>query len=190
MLLRLAVGLVFIVVPMLELMLLIKIGQRIGVLATTALVLATALTGAFIISRQGLAVITRTLEAASKGRPPVEPVLDGLFLMVAGALLLTPGLLTDVVALALLVPPVRRAVARASVRWLLRRTNVHTATYARDGRGPGPRPDPRDGPERPRPSAGLGDGPIIEGEFERVDERPVRPRSDGPHRNGRPASRA
>lgn len=185
MLLRLAVGLVFIVVPMLELMLLIRIGQSIGVLATTALVLATALTGAFIISRQSLAVVTRTLEAASEGRPPVEPVLDGLFLMLAGALLLTPGLLTDVVALALLVPPVRRAVARSSVRWLLRRANVHVATYAGEETGSAP----RDGPEqRSGPSAGPGDGPVIEGEFERVDERPVRPRH-GPHRNGRPASR-
>jgi UPF0716 protein FxsA len=175
--LRLAVGLVFIVVPMLELVLLIKIGQSIGALATVALVVGTALTGAFIISRQSLAVVTRTLEAASEGRPPLAPVLDGLFLLVAGALLLTPGLITDAVALALLVPPVRRAVAGACVRWVLRRADIRIKTYTpQDGTG--------DGPERSRPSAGPGDGPIIDGEFERVEQRPV------PHRNGRPGSSA
>jgi UPF0716 protein FxsA len=180
MLLRLAIGLAFIIVPVLELMLLIKIGQGIGALATAALVLTTALTGAYIISLQSLAVVTRTLEAASEGRPPVEPVLDGLFLMVAGALLLTPGLLTDIVALALLVPPVRRAVARASVRWILRRADVHLTTYTRDERTQ----------ERPRPSsAGLGDGPVIEGEFERMDEPPVSQRNGQRRNNGRPASR-
>jgi UPF0716 protein FxsA len=177
MLLRLAVGLVFIVVPMLELMLLIKIGQGIGVLATVALVIGTALTGAFIISRQSMAVITRTLEAASQGRPPIAPVLDGLFLMVAGVLLLTPGLITDVFALALLVPPVRRAVARAAVRWVLRRADIRIKPYRPEG-GTGA------GPERARPPTGLGDGPVIEGEFERVDERPA------PRRHGRPGPRA
>ncbi len=190
MLMRLAVGLIFIVVPVLELMLLIRIGQSIGALATVALVLTTALTGAFIISRQSLTVVTRTLEAASEGRPPVGPVLDALFLLVAGALLLTPGLITDVVALALLVPPVRRAVARASVRWLIRRAEVRVTTFRRTHRASGP-------DRKAPPAAGLGSGPIIEGEFERVDEpeqehRGSRRRShEGRSRgNGRPASGA
>jgi UPF0716 protein FxsA len=168
--LRLAVGLVFIVVPMLELMLLIRIGQGIGVLPTIALVLATALTGAFIISRQSLAAVRRTLEALSEGRAPVEPVLDGLFLLVAGALLLTPGLLTDALALALLVPPVRRLIARASMRWLLLRTRVHMETFRREG---------GTHPGGTRPPDGMGDGPVIEGEFERLDERPPGPGRDG-----------
>ena len=122
-------------------------------------VVTTALTGAFIISRQSLAVLRRTLEAVSEGRPPVEPVLDGLFLLVAGALLLTPGLVTDAVALALLVPPVRRAVARASVRWLLRRARLRVEIHGDGG-----------ATARPKRRAGRRPGrPIIEGEFERVD---------------------
>jgi UPF0716 protein FxsA len=164
--LRLAVGLVFIAVPMLELLLLIKIGQGIGTLPTLALVIGTALTGAFIISRQGLAVVSRTLEALSEGRTPVEPVVDGLFLMVAGVLLLTPGLITDVVALALLVPPLRRLIARTVMRWALRRTKVHIETFTADA-----------GPRGWHPSDD--DGSVIEGEFERIDERPVRPRKGG-----------
>jgi UPF0716 protein FxsA len=163
--LRLAIGLVFIIVPMLELLLLIKIGQGIGALPTVALVVGTALTGAIIISRQSLTVVSRTLEALSDGRTPVEPVLDGLFLLVAGVLLLTPGLITDVIALALLVPPLRRLIARAVMRWALRRTRLHIDTFTA-----------RTGPQGWRRS--TDDGGIIEGEFERIDERPLGRRGD------------
>jgi UPF0716 protein FxsA len=170
MLLRLAVGLAFIVVPMLELVLLIKIGQGIGVWATAALVVGTALTGAFIISRQSLAVVRRTLEALSEGRLPVEPVLDGLFLMVAGALLLTPGLLTDAVALVLLVPPLRRLIGRACMRWLLRRTRARVATYGSTGASQS---------QRRRPPRGRGDGPVIDVKAEPVGEPTEPDRSAG-----------
>ena len=163
--LRLTVGLVFLVVPMLELLLLIKIGQGIGALPTVALVIGTALTGAYIISRQSLAVVSRALEALSQGRTPVEPVLDGLFLMVAGALLLTPGLITDALALVLLVPPLRRLIARAAMRWALRRSRVHVETFSAEA-----------GPHHSPPSD---DGSVIEGEFERIDERPAKPRGNG-----------
>ena len=168
--LRLAVGLAFIVVPVLELALLIKTGQVIGVWPTVALVLTTACTGALIVSRQSLSAMRRALEAVAEGRPPVAPVLDGLFLLVAGALLLTPGLITDVVALLLLVPPVRRAIARASVRWLLRRAHLHVEVYGADARR---------GPETPRRRGAIGDGPVIEGEFEHMDENAPRPRRGG-----------
>jgi hypothetical protein len=77
---------------------------------------------------------------------------------------------------------VRRAVARAAVRWVLRRADVRLSTYTRDERA-------EQEPPRP-PSAGLGEGPIIDGEFERVDERPASQRN-GPHRNnGRPTPHA
>jgi UPF0716 protein FxsA len=162
-------------VPVLDLMLLIRLGQSIGLLATVALVLTTALTGFFIIARQRLGVVSRTLEALSDGRVPVQPVLDGLFLLVAGALLLTPGLVTDVMALALLIPPVRRAVALAAMRWLLRHTRAHVETFTFDGGRPG-------APGRsPRPPGY--DPSVIEGEFERLDERPAEP---GPGRRGHP----
>jgi len=167
--LRLVIGLVFIMVPVLELALLIKTGQVIGVGATVALVVTTALTGAFIISRQSSTVLRQTLEAMSEGRPPVAPVLDGLFLLVAGALLLTPGLLTDLVALLLLVPPLRRAVARWSVRWLMRGARVRVKVYR--GAGEAPR----------QAAADPGEGPIIEGEFERLGEGSTRGRGGAGH---------
>jgi UPF0716 protein FxsA len=123
-----------------------------------------------IISRQSLSVLRRTLQAVAEGQPPVAPVLDGLFLLLAGALLLTPGLVTDVAALLLLIPPVRRAIARVSVRWLLRRAHLRVEIYGAEADR---------APEAPRRPPGTGDGPVIEGEFERVDENPPRPRRDG-----------
>ena len=161
----LAVGLIFILVPVLELVLLIKIGQWVGVLPTLALVGTTAVTGALIISQQSFTVLRQTLEAMGEGRPPLAPVLNGLFLILAGALLLTPGLITDVAALLLLVPPIRRVIARRSVERLLRTATVRVHEY---GDGPASASDtPR------RPPAGTADGPVIEGEFERLDETPT-----------------
>jgi UPF0716 protein FxsA len=160
--LRLAVGLAFIFVPMLELLLLLKVGQSIGALPTVALVIATAVTGAYIISRQSRTALNRTLEALSEGRAPVEPVLEGLFLMIAGALMLTPGLITDVAALALLVPPVRRLIARATMAWLAERTRIEVETD--DGEAGPSRSGWRRSPGR------TGDGPVIDVEPERVGE--------------------
>jgi UPF0716 protein FxsA len=100
-----------------------------------------------------------------------------LFLLLAGALLLTPGLLTDVVALALLVPPLRRAVARASLRWLLPRARVHVEGFATE-EAPQSRSET---PHRPGEASG---GPIIEGEFERLDPGPVEPRRNDRRSSG------
>ena len=164
---RLVVGLFFIVVPVLELVVLIKIGQLIGVWATVALVITTALTGVLIISQQSFTVLRQTLEAMSEGRPPVAQVLDGLFLMLAGALLLMPGFITDVLALLLLVPPIRRTVARWSMRQdASERVDGQRRTGARDSTGTARHPGE------------AGEGPIIEGEFERLGETSTTP----PHR--------
>jgi UPF0716 protein FxsA len=169
MMLRLVIGLLFIVVPVLELALLVKTGQLIGFWATLLLVLTTAASGAIILSRQSFKVVGQALEALSEGRPPVAPVLEGLFLMLAGALLLTPGLITDVAALLLLVPPIRRAVARWSVNRLLQRADVGVF---REGGDP-------DMEWRPHSSAGAQQGPIIEGEFERLGEESRPQRGNG-----------
>jgi UPF0716 protein FxsA len=85
-------------------------------------------------------------------------------------LLLTPGLITDVAALLLLVPPIRRVIALWSVQWLLRTANVRVREYG-DG--------PTSASDTPgRPPGGTADGPVIEGEFERLDERPTGPQRD------------
>jgi UPF0716 protein FxsA len=114
--LRFAVGLVTIAVPVVELGLLIKIGQHIGMAATLTMVVGAGIVGAVIISRQSTAVLHQALEAASEGKMASAPVLDGLFLILAGVLFVTPGVITDVFALALLVPPLRRGIACWSFR--------------------------------------------------------------------------
>lgn len=162
---RLLLGLVFIALPVCELALLIKSGQVIGFWATLGMVIGAGVLGAVIMSRQGVSVARRTRQALAQGRPPVGPVLDGAFLLLAGALLITPGFLTDLLALALLVPPIRRKVARWSVRRLVERAHVQVKVYeARRGGGPGA-----------SPAAGERvAGPVIEGEFERLsDKAPV-----------------
>ena len=169
---RLLAGLAFLALPIVELVLLIKTGQAIGFWPTLGLLVAAALLGVAIMSRQGLTVAQRTREAVATGRPPVGPVLDGAFLQLAGVLLIWPGFITDLLALALLIPPVRNKVARWSVRRLAERTHAQAKMYQarmqreRGARGAAPRPE------------GRADGPVIEGEFERLGEKGPAPHPD------------
>lgn len=158
---RLAVGVFFITLPFIELLLLIKVASSLGFLATVALMIAAGIGGAAVIAQQSAGAFRQALEAAARGETPHAAVLDGMFLMLAGVLLVIPGLITDAMALALLIPPVRQWVARLSFESLLHSARVEEAE-------PQPRParDPFDG-RRPPP----GTGPVIEGEFERLDER-------------------
>jgi UPF0716 protein FxsA len=153
---RLLLGVGLIALPFVELALLIKTGQTIGFWPTLGLLVAAAVLGAAIMSRQGLTVARRMQEAVALGRPPVGPVLDGALMLLAGALLITPGFVTDALALALLIPPLRRRVARATVRRLVARAQMHRHTSP-------------SGMEAA--TAGKADGPIIEGEFVRLGEQ-------------------
>jgi UPF0716 protein FxsA len=169
--LRFAIGLFLILLPVLELALLVKLGHEIGVWATLALVVAAFFLGAAIISQQSTKVLRQTLEAMSEGRAPAASVVDGLFLLTAGGLLLMPGLISDALAFLLLIPPVRHAIARWSIRHALYRVDVRF----RDEREAGAW-RPQGGPEG---RADTNDGPIIEGEFERVHETPAGPQHPG-----------
>ncbi|MEZ5926268.1 MAG: FxsA family protein [Hyphomicrobiaceae bacterium] len=147
-----------ILVPLAELAVIIKVGGLIGVLPTIALLVGMAVLGTVLLRLQGLAVLRRTEKAMTAGEVPIQSALDGIGLLVAGALMLTPGFLTDIVAVALLVPTVRRWVAR----WVLARVSV-VGTVRSQGhrrkRWQQPGSTPR----------GQGDK-VIEGEFTRVDE--------------------
>lgn len=100
----------FITVPLIELFLFLLIGQRIGIGATFGLVLLTGLLGATLARSQGLRALTRYRESLAQGRLPHDAVIDGLLILVAGALLLTPGFLTDTIGFLLLVPQSRALV--------------------------------------------------------------------------------
>lgn len=97
----------FIIVPVLELYLFITIGKSIGPAVTLLIVFATAILGAFLTKREGLSVMARLKEASAQGRIPHREVIDGVLILFAGALLLTPGFLTDALGFSLLFPPSR-----------------------------------------------------------------------------------
>ncbi|NOY89908.1 MAG: FxsA family protein [Deltaproteobacteria bacterium] len=107
----------FIVVPLVEVYLLFGLAQLMGFWATVALVLVTGTLGAGLAKREGLRVLGRWRSALAQGRVPEEGVLDGLLVLVGGVLLVTPGVLTDLTGLLLLLPPTRKLAAV----WLRRR---------------------------------------------------------------------
>lgn len=115
----LLVGL-FIVVPIIELYVIIKIGGLIGVLPTLALLLADAVLGSLLLRHQGRGAWQRFNQALAERRFPGREVADGLMIAIGGTLLLTPGFVTDIFGLFLLIPP-----TRAIARGLLRRYAAH-----------------------------------------------------------------
>ena len=108
----------FIVVPIIEIILFYVIGTQIGIWWTLALVVVTAFIGSWLVSRQGRATWLRFREELADGGVPTGPLVHGALILVAGALLLTPGFLTDAVGLALLVPAVREWIRRWGTRFV------------------------------------------------------------------------
>ena len=106
---------VFIVVPIAELALIIQVGQQIGVLWTIAILVADSILGSLLMRSQGRAAWRRFNATLQSGRPPAREVLDGVLVIFGGALLLTPGFLTDILGLLLLIPPTRAVVRRILV---------------------------------------------------------------------------
>jgi UPF0716 protein FxsA len=102
----------FIAIPLLEIYLLIQVGEEIGALPTVALVVFTAVLGIWLLRWQGLATVAQVQQSMAQGQLPAIPLIEGLFLLVAGALLLTPGFFTDALGFALLIPPLRQGLAR------------------------------------------------------------------------------
>jgi UPF0716 protein FxsA len=111
---------VFILVPLAELAVLIAVGEWIGLVPTLILLLAVSVVGAWLAKREGLAAWRRFQLALAEGRMPTVEVTDGALILLAGALLLTPGFLSDVLGILLLLPPTR-ALARRQLPGLAER---------------------------------------------------------------------
>lgn len=110
--LPLLIGL-FVVLPLTEVAIFIKVGSVLGVVPTLALTVACMVVGAVLVRRQGLDTLRQVQRSLDQGVVPVLEVLDGAMLLIAGVLLVTPGLLTDAAGVILLVPSLRRALGRA-----------------------------------------------------------------------------
>jgi len=161
----------FIVVPIVEIALFVQVGGAIGLWPTLAVVVLTAALGTALLRHQGLDTLRRVQDSLARDRLPVAEMFDGLCLLMAGALLLTPGFMTDALGFLLFVPPLRAAAAQAIVRYLLTHGRVHVAT---SGGSPG---------AGPRGAAPGGAGTVIDGEFEEVEPgtgAPGRRPGDGP----------
>ena len=144
--------------PILELALFLKIGAKIGLAPTLVIIFITAVLGAWLTRSQGMQTLARFQQATAEGRLPHAEVLDGLMILLAGAVLLTPGFLTDTVGFLLLVPPVRAAV-RARLGKTLK-SRVHIV-----GSIPGTASDPAHGPFPPsggQPTERVIDAKVID----------------------------
>jgi len=142
----------FIVVPAVELAILVEIGSRIGILPTLGIIILTGTIGASLARWQGLQVLRKVQAELAAGRLPAGTLADGLIILIAGALLITPGILTDAAGFLLLVPAYRGFMKRAIWRRFeeaVRQQKVHvyvdadfTSGAPSEGRSPGePRRD-------------------------------------------------
>lgn len=114
-------ALIFLVVPLAELAVILQVGQWLGVANTLLLLVLISVAGAWMAKREGLGVLRRIRQQLELGRVPGAELVDGFLVLFAGALLLTPGFLTDCLALLLLMPPVRAVVRRTLRRRFARR---------------------------------------------------------------------
>lgn len=146
----------FLVVPAVELALLIEVGRRIGTGPTLALIVLTGVCGASLARHQGLNVIRQVERETALGHLPGEALIDGLLILLAAALLITPGLLTDTVGFLVLIPGTRAIVKDVVRRRLAQHIQEGTVHFTMYSSSPPPQGDvydvtPEDGPP-PRPS--------------------------------------
>ncbi len=149
-------------VPILEIAVFIQIGSQIGLGLTIAIVILTAIAGTMLLRHQGLATLHKVQESLNAGIFPMTAVFDGICLLVAGALLLTPGFVTDAVGLILFIPPVRRSLRLLIGRRMVASGRLKPANDASGAMG------------------GLG---VIDGDYVDIT------RDDGPHDNQTGANR-
>lgn len=113
--------LIFAVIPVIELALLIKIGSVIGTLNTIIIVILTAVAGAYMVKLEGIAVMYRIQENMQQGTFPAEELINGMMILMAGVLLLTPGFFTDVVGFLMVFPVSRGVIKRIAGRYIKKR---------------------------------------------------------------------
>ena len=116
--------LLFIIVPVIELILLFQVGARIGPLPTLGIIIITAIIGARLTRAQGAHNMQRARTAMNEGRMPHQEVLDGMMIIIAGVMLITPGFLTDALGFTLLFPSLRAKLRKRLAKSLNRRVQI------------------------------------------------------------------
>ena len=144
------VMLAFLGLPLLEIVVLIQVGQAIGIWSTLGLLILAAVSGMMVIRQQGVSMVGRMFDAMSDGRLAVGSIVDSYARILAGCLLIVPGFITDALGLALLVAPVRALMLRAMLPGLAGRR----------------RTDAPSGGDRSQPARPI----VIEGTYQRLDD--------------------
>lgn len=160
---RALILLAFIAVPIIEITILIKVGSAIGVWPALGAVITTAMFGTWMLRIQGISTFRRAQTSLGQGRFPANEVFDGLCLVFAGALLLTPGFVTDALGLLLMAAPFRASLRRRLMAWLEIHGHVHMGGLA----------------EPPGSDADRG-GVVIDGTYEEIDPEPPWRENPGP----------
>ena len=145
--------LLFVGFPVLEVSVFISVGSLIGLWLTLATIIATAIVGAFLLKKQGLAALYNAQENINNGRLPLEDLFDGLFLIVSGLLLITPGFVTDGIGFLLFLPQFRVLLKRFISNVLVARTSARVYTNT----------------DHNKPEEYV--NPIIDGEFEEIHQQ-------------------
>ena len=109
--------LLFIIIPIIEISIFITVGSNLGVLNTIAIILTTALVGIFLVRRQGIKLLFDAQRNLSQGVMPKEEIKGGIFLLVSGLLLITPGFFTDFIGFAIFLKPVQNLIASQAKKY-------------------------------------------------------------------------
>jgi UPF0716 protein FxsA len=155
--------LLFIIIPVIEITVLINVGQAIGAWYTVGLVLLSAFIGVNMLRYQGLSTLARAQQRMNAGQIPGNEMVEGIVLAVGGALLLTPGFVTDVIGFLCLIPYTRKALARQ----VMSRFTVVAMSHRQNGVAP--EDIINHGPDSPRSQNTDRNGDIIDGDFRRED---------------------
>lgn len=172
----------FIAIPIVEIMVLMQVGNWLGLWPTLAIVIATAWLGAKKVREQGIATLTSVQTKMAQGEMPSDEIFAGVCLLVSGVLLVTPGFVTDIFGLSLLVPSMRTAMINAlRSKVNLNQTSAgqsgfHYQTYTQSPQGDNESDDQafdqafdQDNAGQDKPTGSLHHGQTIEGEYQRKD---------------------
>lgn len=166
---------IFVAMPIIEIAVFIQAGELIGLWPTIGVVVLTAIIGTSLMRAQGLQTLAKAQSQMDQGEMPIGAMFDGICILVAGVLLLTPGFVTDTFGFLLLVPPLRQLIGAKVIMKLVQSGNIRTnfggaahpggphGPHGPHGPGRGPSGRPGSAGSRPR-----GSGPIIDGDFEDV----------------------
>jgi len=151
--------LLFVLVPLTDLVLLLFAGSWLGPWPTFGIVVLTGIVGSILARREGVGVLVQLQQDMARGIPPASRLVETALVFAGGILLLTPGFLTDVAGFAMILPPTRRVLAPVLIREVGKRVQF-TTVHVDANMGPPEPPPPRRGPSAPHPAHDPFDHPV------------------------------